>query len=262
MTIKGISVLKEDNCLICFIDKFTHEIQQLIKNKLSGICHGIEQIDKDSFYSYENTIKRFYEVYKKKKEEHRKGLIGELLTHLLFGEILENFKIASVFFNKEERTIRKGFDLIFVNLEEKEHWYSEVKSGECNGIDVTAKSTGLLHAAKRDLKDKFDRTDDYLWNSLLTDLNSTFQDGPIKRKLKTLLKEDANNISHISSEDKKVIIVSVVYEPLTKKIDFERIKKLKKDIENENIFSKIMIFSIQKETYSKVESFLFKEFLT
>ena len=56
-------------------------------------------------------------------------MVGELLFHVLMS--IENEYIAtSAFFNLEERSFKKGFDLSFFSVENQELWIAEVKSGE------------------------------------------------------------------------------------------------------------------------------------
>ncbi|MCD6459329.1 DUF1837 domain-containing protein, partial [bacterium] len=238
MSINGINVKKEDNCLVCYIENFSKEIQGILKEKLSKICHGSEQVDESEYYSYNNTVKQFYARYQNKTPDQKKGLMGELLTNLLFDELLTSFKLVSIFFNKEELSLKKGFDLVFVNLSDKTAWYSEVKSGHCNASCVTEKTVTLLNTAKNDIKNKFTR--DNLWNSVLVDLNCSFKEGKIKDELKKLFQSDATNLSKLKARDKRVIIASVVYETLTNRIDFSEIKTCKTEIEGEKIFSKII----------------------
>ena len=198
-------------------------------------------------------------MYDSKSDNQKKGLMGELLTHLLFEEVFSNFKVASIFLNKEERSMKKGFDLIFVNTEDSSPWYSEVKSGSCNLASVNDKSISLLEEAKSGIHSKFISESDYLWISVLTDLNATIDDISVRNELERLFQLDATNLPEKKSSDKRVIIVSVVYESLVEKIDIERIKSLKNAIEGSNLFSKIILFSIQKETYTKIESYLLEQ---
>jgi len=59
--------------------------------------------------------------------------------------------------------------------------------------------------------------------------------------------------------DRNVILSSVLYKGLNKKISPRKLQKYKKDIDSKNIFVGLLIFSIQKETYLKIERFLIKE---
>lgn len=54
-------------------------------------------------------------------------MIGELLTHLIIKEYFNDFDIAFPFFNKEDRDVKKGFDVIIVNKLDYSRWVTEVK---------------------------------------------------------------------------------------------------------------------------------------
>lgn len=260
VSIEGISIKNDLPCTVCEITDFSDEIKSLITDKLTKICYGESSIDGfEEYYSYEKTLKEFYKRFEKKTFDTKKGMIGELLTHLFFEEVNDDFKVISIFFNKEEKSIRKGFDLTFCNLDTKKLWYSEVKSGHCTETKntSTAKTIDLLTKAKNDVKNKFSNDNSYLWESAITDLELTINENDVKYRLKKVLLEDQQ--SNISQNDslKNVILISVLFEDLTNEIILEKITELKKKFDDEEIFDKIILFSIHKGTYEKIEQFLF-----
>ena len=45
----------------------------------------------------------------------QKGMLGELLAHILINNYIEKLKVFSPYFNKEEANIRKGFDVLYID---------------------------------------------------------------------------------------------------------------------------------------------------
>jgi len=97
MNIKGIRIVKGKAWIICFVDDFSKDIQDKIRNKLSAIFHGVSEVNSSpDFYSYKNTIKSFIERYDTKDEDTKKGIIAELLAHLLLDLLYTDHKSISI----------------------------------------------------------------------------------------------------------------------------------------------------------------------
>lgn len=56
-------------------------------------------------------------------------MIGELLVHIIL-ELEGKYSTASPFFNMEESSFKKGFDIVLFEEDSKELWITETKSGE------------------------------------------------------------------------------------------------------------------------------------
>jgi hypothetical protein len=97
-----------------------------------------------------------------------------------------------------------------------------------------------------------------LWDSVLIDVNSTILNSKKKTKIKDLL-----DTHHPDSEgrnmDRNVILSSVLYKNIHPKICPDTLKVYKESIDGEKIFSGLIVFSIQKPTYTKIENFLITE---
>ncbi|WP_294315211.1 Hachiman antiphage defense system protein HamA [uncultured Chryseobacterium sp.] len=133
MAINGIRTIQNRKYFIFFIENFSDELKQLIRDQLQGIFHGFSEYESlEEFYSYQNTLKSFLERYNSKYDDAKKGIIGELLCHIILSNELDDFKCLSILKNKEERQVKKGFDIIYYNLENIKLWYTEVKSGHKN----------------------------------------------------------------------------------------------------------------------------------
>ncbi len=249
---------KHDNICICYIEKLSKELEEKIRDKLSSLWHGAVDSKERSQFNYRNTIKRFLERYATKTDNTKKGMIGELLTHLLIPQYMD-LEAISIMKNKEENSIRKGFDVVYCN-KNKALWYCEVKSGgdKNNTEDIDKKNLSLLNIALGDIQKHSMGDRATLWDSVLIDVNSTIFSSDKKINIKKLLDEhhpDTNN----RIMDRNVILSSVLYKGLNKKISPRKLQKYKKDIDSKNIFVGLLIFSIQKETYLKIERFLIKE---
>ncbi|MTB65395.1 hypothetical protein GKR48_00830 [Providencia sp. wls1943] len=67
-------------------------------------------------YRYAPTLQAFLERYENTSENTKKGMIGELLSHIIINEFFDNFEIASPFFNLEEKSIKKDLTYFFTQI--------------------------------------------------------------------------------------------------------------------------------------------------
>lgn len=265
--IPGIELKKdtESSIYICYIENFSDELKEKIKEKFPGLRSGSAITEKNpQIYSLKNTLKRFLEMYLFNKDSTpkspniQKGIIGELLSHVLIPEILPHLKMISVMRNKEENSMKKGFDSIY--FDDHNIWYCEVKSGgdENPEENIDEKNKALLGKAKKDLiKDVYGKRDT-LWYSAVLDVNSTISEEQKTIKIKDLLHQDhPDAVSR--NKDRNVIMSSVLYKNMESKICLNNLTAYKTNIDNEKIFSQLIIFSAQKPTYKKIEEFLIEE---
>jgi hypothetical protein len=200
--------------------------------------------------------------YDDKKEEHRKGMIGELLAHIIFINYFDYFKTVSPLFNLEERNIKKGFDVLLYHATDREIFYAEVKSGELgNNKSTDDKNIKLLGNALSDIREKFDKPNDNNWMNALNGAIVALNNRNIKKEVESIL-EDCLQVSQekkCQSIDKNAILVSVAYNTLTDKISLSRVNKYSGKVKKRNLLKNIICFSIQKEAYKQVEDFLRQE---
>ena len=126
-----VGVTKSDNVSICIINDLSNELKDYIRNIFVNICQG-DRINIS--FEYKSVLKDFIERINKnsnklKNDEHLKGIVGELLSHALIRYELNNIKPVSVLFNLEEKSFKKGFDIIFIEKNNLELWFAEIKSG-------------------------------------------------------------------------------------------------------------------------------------
>lgn len=125
--IPGITKEDYSDYVLYFIENLSEELKSEIRNRLVAVCHGADQSKSSSkIYSYKETAKEFIRRYKTDKnasEERKKGMIGELLIHVIL-ELEGRFTTASPFFNMEERSFKKGYS--FKNLVGRVCRFSEI----------------------------------------------------------------------------------------------------------------------------------------
>lgn len=127
--IPGVVKENHSDYVLYFVENLIDELKQEIRNRLAAVCHGVDQTQSSlKIYSYKETVKEFIKRYKTPKddsEDRKKGMIGELLVHVIL-ELEGRFTTASPFFNMEERSFKKGYDVALFETETNELWIAEV----------------------------------------------------------------------------------------------------------------------------------------
>ena len=97
MSIAGVSIEQSGKCMLVHITQFSKELKQLIRDQLAGIYHGFAEVEtlSSDFYSYSNTLTSFLERFNTKSEKIKKGMIGELLAHVLMNALMKNITSLS-----------------------------------------------------------------------------------------------------------------------------------------------------------------------
>ncbi|CAM3917673.1 Anti-bacteriophage protein A/HamA C-terminal domain-containing protein [Flavobacterium branchiophilum] len=257
MPINGIKHIESSNYSIFYIETFSDELKQIIREQLQGIWYGFSTVDEmPEFYSYKNTLSSFIDRYKDKAEETKKGMIGELLSHILLNHQDNNLTSLSILKNKEDRSIKKGFDIIYCHIENNKLWYSEVKSGRSEtGVEnSTSYNTILLNRSKSGINSMIEEKRQSLWESALIDVTLTIKQSDGKLNLSKLLADDSPIVN--SNQKKNVILISCLYHDLSDELLESSVSNFYNSTATENLFEEIIVISIQKETYNVVENFL------
>lgn len=257
MTIHGVRIIKKANYSIFQIDEFSDEFKQIIRNQLRGIWSGFSKADSlPEYYSYESTLISFLERYDSKSSETKKGMIGELLSHILLNFQDNDFTSLSILKNKEEKSIKKGFDIIYCHIPENKLWYSEVKSGrsETGSDNSTNYNKVLLKRAKDGISAMIEEKRESLWESALIDVDLVINDSQGRLDLARLLSNDSPRMN--VNQKKNVILISVLYHNPVDQIDEHSVLEFLNNTISENIFEDIIIISIQKNTFETVANFL------
>lgn len=79
--LSGIRMITNGNSIVIYIDEFTTEIKQEIRNRLVEICYGKANVGAElKAYSYQATVKEFVKRYKESADlasTRNKGMIGD-----------------------------------------------------------------------------------------------------------------------------------------------------------------------------------------
>lgn len=262
-------VIKEDysDYVLYYIDCLSEELKQEIRRRLVAVCHGTDQAKSHSkIYSYQETVKEFIKRYQSKKnasEVRKKGMIGEVLIHVIL-EIEGRFTTASPFFNMEERSFKKGYDIALFEKDTNELWIAEVKSGEIQKSQKSASSAmvGLINTAKNDLKDRLADPNATLWlNALNAARVSMSNSNHQKDAVIKLLEQCADNVVDgiNSSNTFNVVLSSALFHPMTERVQSAKVAQKHKKVTAEGIFKKVFVMAVQKGTFEAVYDFLESE---
>jgi hypothetical protein len=264
-TVDGVVFIKKEGYAVCHIQNFSDAFKELIRKQLSFICYGASNAASSRrTYSYCNTIKEFIKRYHEKSEETKKGMIGELLIHILLNEFFTDYETVSPFFNLEERSVKKGFDVVLTYKKDKTMWITEVKSEELHQNKNANRTTiTLLDTAKLDL---FNRLNDIenqsLWLNAVNGAKIAFDsNNDLKDAVINILEQyaDDSQDGKVNSVDINVFLTSALFCCLKDSIEENAIGEKYSRIKNENKFKDIFVISMQKETYKRVFEFLKNE---
>lgn len=262
--ISGLSFVKNTDYAVCHFTDLTDEIKELLQNQLSFICYGQSASTSGlDLYNYSNTLQEFIIRYESKNVDKKKGMIGELLSHLIVKEFFPEYHIVSPFFNKEERSVKKGFDVVLSSASDYSIWITEVKSGELHkGKDANATSSVLLGTAKRDLITRLNAENRSLWLNAINDAKIVFErHADLKDAVVELLAGygTKGGNSALTSSEINVFLVTALFAPLNPAIDCTAIETKANSLKSENSFKALFVLSMQKGTYEKVYKFLKEE---
>ncbi len=260
----GLTIERDkNNNTICIIENLSDELKELIRKNLNSICQGVSRGESSKvIYSYKKTLKEFLSRYDSKGntaqgKNTKKGIIGELLSHILFIALFDEFKTVSPLFNMEDRNIKKSFDVILLHSSEQKVYYTEVKSGAAKNESSDTKNARLLSVAKTDILEKLNENNDNNWLNAINGATIALDNKNIKNEIINILEECLAESQNGTSNSitKNVIIVSVTYNDITDKITLSRVGSYKSNIKPTD-FNKSILFSIQKDTHESIESFL------
>lgn len=264
-SINGISLEKRLGYAVCYINDLTDEIKQLLRQQLSFICYGRSCSESGKeLYNYTNTLHEFLERYITKTTKTQKGMIGELLSHLIINEFFSEYYVVSPFFNKEERSIKKGFDVVLSSKSDYSIWITEVKSGELHKYKNADDTTNdLLDTAKRDLIDRLNKENRSLWLNAINDAKIAYErHNDLKDSILEILEaygaKSGTPNSYVSNQ-MNVFLVSALFASLSDLINASTIKTTTSQIKAKNLFKGLFIMAIQKGTYERVYEFLKQE---
>lgn len=232
-----------DNYNYIFINESDYDkLKKIIKENIVSLCWGKENVE---CFNLGSVIKEFMNRFSSKSPEQKYGYIGEFIYYIY---ILQNMKVLrplSLFFNQEEKSFKKGFDLL--GFDGENIWYSEVKSGNSNTKDINEYNLERLNAAYRDINEKlqFKNRNANYWDTAKSNLCKIEGIKSERARLSKILDGD-RELKTIENK----IITSVVFNnselQLDEKIIKEKFNRLKKND------AKITIVCIRKKTIDKI----------
>ncbi|WP_139834452.1 MULTISPECIES: hypothetical protein [unclassified Pseudomonas] len=264
--LKGVDVVNGDEYLICKVDFFSEDLEASIRRNLSRICNGAEQSKSASrMYSYSTTLSCFFSRYENKADTTKKGMLGELLTHILAIELFSGFETISPYFNLEEKSIRKGFDLLLFDPGESAVWITEVKSGHLHkDKDQTQTTQELLAAARNDLNVRLNENELNHWQNAIHAARVAVEGvKDYKSAVISILENRGECVldKRASSKDNSVILVATLFHDVSQPVDVEKVKEISINLAAKKMFKRFVLVSIQKNTIEKIEDFLKREAL-
>lgn len=211
----GIRFVAVADASILILEGVTNEIKQALRSRLVEYCYGRVQAGEDpDYYSFDLTVDEFFKLYDTKSDKAQLGLAGELIVHLLLPHGHDRLVSACVYLNKEERNVKKGFDLTFRDCHDGGLWYGEVKSGRVNETQTAdTKVRELINIAENGLHAMF--TSDVRkkrWDAAIFDANAVLQASDAS-SVKNLLRTDFMNLKKGSAPKIRALLCAVVMHP-------------------------------------------------
>lgn len=257
----GIESIKKGNYSLFFITNISQEIKTSIRSRLSSICYGdADAATNQPLYSYKNTLKEFFKRYNSKSEAQQKGMIGELIFHIVLYELLNEYTVDSPFFNIEERNVKKGFDVVLNKSGTTELWITEVKSGNPHAKKNSSQTAvELINRAQKDLDGRLNNDSVPLWINAINGAKAAIKETrDDKAAIISLLQDFGSNATQdtLSSNSINVILVGTVFNPLSDRINEGKIVSKYRNITKGHVFNDVYLVAIQEETYESIVNFL------
>lgn len=225
--ILGVEYTEKKENRFYLIDSISDEFKLLLRSNLSEICYGINKLNIGiSKFSLQNTARAFLDrfgVLDGEINDRQKGFLGELFVHILLKND-KNLEPLSLFFNLEEKSAKKGFDLVFQNKKSQKILLVEVKSGlkldSHSNVTTTAKL--LIQKAKRDLVSRLSNSNDRerLWDNAISHAQQAILDSRSEKE--ALLKLLGDNWNNLETKQ-EFIFAAGVFADFAEKINIEDI---------------------------------------
>lgn len=254
----GVRLIGDSVVSVLIVDFVSDGLKGLVQARLSDYCYGASRVMEDTtYYSFEKTVEQFLERFESKHRTTQIGMAGELLVHLLMPMAHPALTNVSIYFNKEERSIKKGFDLTFFEEASRAVWYSEVKSGEPTDQSADVKAASLLATAASDLASKTRAgAPRSRWESAQLDAGLALNSNEAQT-VKALLRRDATVVD--DGRDllvNAVLAVAVFHDPEHCEIDKEAVIGAAQRIAGSNRFQALRVIAAQQSVFDDIIQFL------
>ena len=255
---QGVEVAGVDPLCVIVVQDLTDELRRHIMAHLSAICYGDQLVVEDAgFYSFTRTVREFLTRFDSKPEKTQLGMVGELLIHVVAPMAYGDMMVASIYLNKEERSIKKGFDLTFATSDWSAVWYAEVKSGRIGDGTAEAKVKKLLRTAAKDLTEKLDAANRRsLWDTAILDAGVTLS-APDAKTVKDILRDDAIAVEAGAPWQKHGLVAAALFHPIGSAcISHDGLADVVDGLDPDKRFASLRVIAVQKSTLEKVIQFL------
>ena len=190
-------------------------------------------------------------------------MLGELLSHVIILHLFPNFDVVSPFFNMEEKSIRKGFDLLLYETSTNNVWITEVKSGG-RGADKTSCSatSAQLRLARDDLKRRLAEPELNHWlNAINAAKNAIHNKANYRDSVIEILEMEGDLAEEdgASVSDNNVFLVSALFSEVSQAIAEDTVSNFTTKLVAEAVFKTVWVLSLHKGTMKKLEEFLRQE---
>lgn len=250
----GIEQICGEEYSIYYIKNLSDEVKKKISDELVALCYGEKHRNSPlNSRSFKATLGELLDRYPDSSDK-RKGFIGELLLNIIIRHYLD-YSVVSPFFNMEEKSVKKGFDIILFDDKNQTTWITESKAGEVTTTHPTIdkKIEDRIDQARLDLINRLNDENNTIWQNALNNIDVSMHDGNEKDIVQSIL--DGGRSSSISN-DKNVILGGIVFHSTKTSFLENTISKKTKQIINQKNFSQVRVIAIQKETYFKVYQYL------
>ncbi len=261
MVVDGVFFEEFEQFALCCVENFSDELKESLRQNLSRICYGANQASRErNMYKYAATISAFWERYSSKADLTKKGMLGELLSHVIILEMFPRFEVVSPFFNLEERNIKKGFDILLYEKNDKSVWITEVKSGELHAKkDQSATTKDLLVTARDDLKKRLAEQQLNHWQNAIHAARIAINErSDYKDVVIDILESEGDLVvgKKAVSQDNNAFLASALFSDVSSKVAKSALLDFVSDLNGKSLFKSFFILSLHKGTLSKVEDFL------
>jgi len=258
--VDNVRIIADRDAVVAVVEQISDELKEHLRARLNEYCYGSTQSREDSdFYSFANTVRQLLERYDSKAKTTQLGMAGELLIHLVLP--LSNFELTSggIFFNKEEKHIKKGFDLTFLERHSPSVWYGEVKSGEISIDTQTADSKAheLLLEAARDLALKLKADSPRSrWESAIIDAGLALASEDAT-SMKTLLRRDSSVLETEGQFPANAVLAGVVFHDYIHcEVSGAALSATAQSIARSGKFTKLRVLAAQQAVFDGIIAFL------
>lgn len=260
----GVSFKQVGQYALCCIEYLSDELKDALRGNLTRICHGVDLASRGrAIHKYPATLRSFWDRYSKKPPKTKIGMLGELLSHVVILKLFPSFDVVSPFFNMEEKSIRKGFDLLLYESSNNDVWITEVKSGGMGqGKTPCTATRALLAKARDDLKGRLAEHELNHWhNAINAARNAIHAKADFRDSVLEILDLEGEMAfsNSATAADNNAFLISALFSEVSQRVAEQTISKFTAELASSSVFKTVIVLSLQKGTLERLEEFLKEE---